>query len=145
MRRVIWIGSVGLFLILFSVWGFHTTDEVNVTTAPVTTGSITREVFATGTMQAVTTVEVGTQISGVVQSLEADYNSIVRQGQIVARLDPSTYEAQLNSANAALAQARADVARLQSASEDTTTKLARAQELFDKQLIAPSDLDDARV
>jgi HlyD family secretion protein len=145
MRRAIWIGSVGLFLVVFSAWGFHTTDEVRVTTAAVTTGSITREVFATGTLQAVTTVEVGSQISGNVQSLEADYNSIVRQGQIIARLDPSTYEAQLSAANAALAQTRADVLRLQSASQDTTTKLARAQELFDQELIAPSDLDDARV
>jgi pyruvate/2-oxoglutarate dehydrogenase complex dihydrolipoamide acyltransferase (E2) component len=68
-------------------------------------------VIAAGTLQAVTTVEVGAQLSGQVQSLAAEYNSRVHAGQVLARLDPSTYEAQLVEARAALGQAQANELR----------------------------------
>lgn len=145
MRRLIWLGPAACALVILAAWAFHTITDVRVTTAAVTTGSITREVLATGTLQAVTNVEIGTQVSGVVQSLEVDYNSIVHAGQIIARLDPSTYEAQLTSANAALEQSRADVVRLQAAVADASTRLTRAETLATQQLIPQSDLDDARV
>ena len=143
--RVAWLGLAAIILTGALLFGFHTTYQVRVTTAAVTTGDITREVFATGTLQAVTTVEVGTQVSGTVKALEADYNSVVRRGQIVARLDPATYEAQLESAKAALGQAQADVLGFETAAQDARTKLARAEALSAEQLIPQSDLDDARV
>ena len=99
-------------------WGARTTTEVQVSTAPVTDGQITRRILATGTVQAVTTVEVGAQVSGVIASLDADYNSVVRAGQIVATLDASAYDAQLREAvaereeaDAGLKRADADVSR----------------------------------
>ena len=58
-------------------------------TARVTRGDIAETVGATGTLQAVTTVQVGTQVSGTIQQLNADFNSLVRKGQVLARLDPS--------------------------------------------------------
>jgi HlyD family secretion protein len=126
-------------------WAFHRKIDVEVTTAPVTMGSIDRRIVATGTLQAVTTVDVGTQVSGVIQSLEADFNSTVRSGQVLARLDSASYEADLRAAQAALAQAKADALRLTTATDDTRRKLERAEQLFSQQLIAQSDLDAARI
>ena len=134
-----------LLLVALMAWTFHHKLDVQVVTAPVTVGTIDRRIVATGTMQAVTTVEVGTQVSGVIQSLSADFNSIVRAGQVLARLDPASYEAELRSAQATLAQAKADAARLSATADDARTKLVRAEQLFTQQLIAQSDLDDARI
>ena len=69
-----------------------------VTTARVTRGDLAEAVGATGTLQAVTTVQVGTQVSGAVQSLHADFNSIVKKGQVLARLDPSLFQTQVQQA-----------------------------------------------
>jgi HlyD family secretion protein len=79
--------------------------DVQVNTAPVTRGDIVDTVGATGTLQAVTTVQVGSQVSGNISWLGADFNSIVKKGQIIARLDPSLFQAQLQQARANLGQA----------------------------------------
>ena len=147
MRGSKWfrIGLVGALLGAMSAWALHTTPEVQLATARVSAGPITRSVLATGTLQAVTTVEVGSQVSGIVESLEADYNSLVHAGQVIARLDPSTYDAQLRQARAALAQAQADVLGFKTAVDDAHAKLARAEALAEEQLIPQSDLDAARI
>jgi len=145
MRYANWLGILGIGLCVAILWQFRWTSAVEVTTAPVTAGSITREIVATGTVQPVTTVSVGTQVSGIVQTLAVDYNSIVHAGDVVARLEPSTYEAQLQSAKAALLQAQSDVIAKQATAEDATTKAQRAEALWSRQLIPQSDFDDARV
>ncbi len=81
--------------------------EVTVNTSPVTRGDIVDTVPSTGTLQAVTTVQVGSQVSGTIQEMHADFNSIVRKGQVIAKLDPSLLDAQLNQSKANLAQTRA--------------------------------------
>lgn len=116
-----------------------------VATAPVTRGDIIDRVGATGTLQAVTTVQVGTQVSGTIQSLYADFNSLVRRGQVLARLDPSLFQTQIEQARANLLRAQADVERLKVALEDARTKLTRARELSARQLLPRSDLDTAEV
>jgi HlyD family secretion protein len=133
-------------------WAFRTTTEVEITTAPVTAGPIVRRVVAAGTLQAETTVEVGTEVSGVVQSIDADYNSLVHAGQVIARLDPASFVAQLRVTEAARAQtqaallrAEADVLEFKTEVEDAQTKLTRAEELAVKQVIPPADLEAARV
>ena len=88
--------------------------EIQVTTAPITRGDIVDTVGATGTLQAVTTVQVGSQVSGNIQWLGADFNTIVKKGQVIARLDPSLFDAQLQQARANLAQARANLTKAQS-------------------------------
>src|SRR5689334_21460484 len=85
--------------------------ELSVNTAPITRGDIIDSVGATGTLQAVTTVQVGSQVSGNISWLGADFNSIVKKGQAIARLDPSLFEAQLQQTRANLAQARAKVTK----------------------------------
>jgi len=126
---------------------YHNRDRAGVTvdTAPVTRGAIVQTVNATGTLEAVQTVAVGTQVSGIVQELYADYNSIVRKGQLLARLDPSTIETQLAQAQAGLDKARADVERLEVNVEDARATLARSEALAAKRLIPEADLETARV
>lgn len=97
-------------------------------------GEISRGVTATGTLQAVTTVQVGSQISGTIKELYADFNTKVRKGQVLAQLDPANYEAQVTSASANLAKAKAD---LDAAQKDE----GRSRELLGRQLIAQADYD----
>ena len=105
--------------------------EVAVNTVPVTRGDIIDSVGATGTVQAVTTVQVGSQVSGNIEWLGADFNSIVKKGQVVARLDPSLFDAQLRQVQANLSQARANLTRANS--ELDRSKVAvdrRAAEIY---------------
>ena len=90
-------------------------------TAAVTRGDIVDTVGATGTLQAVTTVQVGTQVSGIVQELYADFNSLVKKGQVLARLDPSLFQTQIEQARANLIRAQADLERLKVALDDART------------------------
>ena len=124
-------------------WSLRATPEVQVTTAPITVGSVARRIVTTGTIQAVTTVEVGSQVSGTIQALGADYNSTVRAGQVLARIDPATYKADLREAQGALALAQADADRARTTVMDAGTKLARAEVLAQRQLIPRADLDAA--
>src|SRR3979409_2254730 len=80
--------------------------DVQVNTAPITRGDIVDTVGATGTLQAVNTVQVGSQVSGNIQWLGADFNSIVKKGQVIARLDSSLFHAPLQAARAKLTQTR---------------------------------------
>src|SRR5437763_742356 len=127
-------------------------QDVQVQTAPITRGDIVDTVGATGTLQAVTTVQVGSQVSGNIQYLGADFNSIVKKGQVIARLDPSLFDAQLQQARANLLQARANLTKAQSDLErnkvmlvDAQQKHTRAKELAAKGLLPQSDLDAAKV
>jgi HlyD family secretion protein len=119
--------------------------EPTVTTLKISRGPIVDAVGATGTLQAVTTVTVGTQVSGIVQDLYADFNSIVKKGQVVARLDPSILETQVETAKANLTNAQANLERQKVAVADAQSKLARAQELTARQLITKVDLENAEV
>ena len=116
-----------------------------ITTARITRGDIAETVGATGTLQAVTTVQVGTQVSGTIQELNADFNSLVRKGQVLARLDPSLIQSQIEQARANLIRAEADLERLRVALDDSRTKLTRARELSEKKLIAQTELEAAEV
>jgi HlyD family secretion protein len=107
-------------------------------------GDIVETVGATGTLQAVTTVQIGSQVSGTIQSLGADFNSVVKKGQVIARLDPSLFEARLGQARASLVVARANVDRQKATVADMRQKYERAQALFAQQLVPESDLETAR-
>src|SRR2546429_8917849 len=81
--------------------------DVQIVTSPITRGDIVDTVGATGTLQAVTTGQVGSQVSGDISWLGADFNSIGEKGQGIARVDPSLFQAQLEQTKAKMAQARA--------------------------------------
>jgi HlyD family secretion protein len=128
------------------------TQEIQVMTAPASRGDIIDAVGATGTLQAVTTVLVGSQVSGNISWLGADFNSIVKKGQVIARVEPSVFDAQLQQARANLAQTRANLTKARSELErakvqltDAQQKYARAKELASRQLLPQSELDAAKV
>src|SRR5207247_592933 len=104
--------------------------EIQVNTSPITRGDIVDSVGATGTLQAVTTVQVGSQVSGNIQWLGADFNSIVKKGQVIARLDPSLFEAQLQQANANLNQSRANLTKAQSDLDRVRVQLTDAEQKY---------------
>ena len=117
----------------------------SIVTASVTRGPIVNAIAATGTLEAVTTVQVGSQVSGTIQSLGADFNSIVRKGQVIARLDPSLFQTQVDSARANLTSAQADLQRAEVTLGDAQTKATRAHQLAEKQLIPATDVEAADV
>ena len=119
--------------------------EPQVTTLQISRGDIVDTVGATGTLEAVTTVQVGTQVSGTVQELYADFNSIVRKGQVIARLDPSLIQTQIEQQRANVARSQADLERLKVTLADTQQKLRRAEDLAKRQLIPPTELETAQV
>lgn len=121
-------------------------DETpTVTTTVVTRGDIAESVSATGTIEALTRVEVGTQVSGSVKELLADFNGFVQQGQVLARLDPALFASQVEQARAGVIRAQADVERLRVTLADTQAKLERSTQLASKNLIAATDLEAAEV
>ena len=116
-----------------------------VTTVTVARGSIVDTVGATGSLEAVTTVQVGTEVSGTVLQLYADFNSIVRRGDVIARLDPSLFETQTAQLRANLLRAEADLERLHVSIDDAKVKLARAEDLAAQNLIPSTELEAAQV
>src|SRR2546426_10418525 len=96
--------------------------EVQVNTAPITRGEIIDTVGATGTLQAVTTVQGGSQVSGNISWLGADFNSIVKKGQVIAKLEPSLFDAQVQQAKASLFRSQADGERNKVALTDAQQK-----------------------
>jgi len=112
-------------------------------TEKLTRGDITFAVTATGNVNAVTTVLVGTQVSGTVRDIFADFNSRVKKGQLIAQIDPALFEAQVDQQRAALVTAKANLAKAEISVVDTKRTLERNRTLFSKNLIAQSDLDTA--
>jgi HlyD family secretion protein len=118
-------------------------DTPSYRTEPVTLGDIQQTVTATGTVNAVTTVQVGTQVSGTIKTLYVDFNSRVKKGQLIAQIDPSTFESQVQQAKANLLSAEANLEKAQTALANDKKTFERNKELLAKKLIAQSDLDTA--
>jgi HlyD family secretion protein len=127
---------VGLLILLFVVRQCRRNSDVSYQTAPVTRGPITQLVTATGTLNPVVNVQVGSQVSGNIQKLFADFNSKVKAGDVVAQIDPVLFQATVT-------QAEGDLASAQAALELAKLNAARTQELVKKQNSAQADLDQA--
>ncbi|WP_299081627.1 efflux RND transporter periplasmic adaptor subunit [uncultured Fretibacterium sp.] len=132
--------------IAWGVWYVYFRDggaEYVYRTQPVTRGSISATVSATGSVNPVEMVDVGTQVSGTLKEIYVDYNSRVTKGQLVATLDTDMLQSRVDEAKAslALAQARVTSARASAADADRTFK--RNKELWSRNLIARSELDAA--
>lgn len=119
-------------------------DRVQVQTADVTSGPITRRVLVSGTLEPARIVEVGSQVSGTIASLPVDFNSRIKAGEVIARLDPASFQTRLAEAEAGLAKAEAERARRQAALDDARMKLEDAQVLAGDQQLARAELDLAR-
>ena len=110
----------------FYFWGSDASTPQYMT-ARVERGNLRNTVTATGALQAVTTVQVGSQASGTIAALYADFNSVVKKGQVIAQLDPSTAKAQVDQARANLQQARASLANAQAAVVNSRAGVSDAQ------------------
>ncbi len=124
--------------------------EPKVSTVQISRGDITEVVTATGTLDAVTAVLVGSQVGGIIQELgdngvTVDFNSFVKKGQVLLKINPDAINTQIESANATLVQRRADLESRKVSVEDAKVKANRVEELFKKNLSTQADLDTARV
>lgn len=127
-------------------WGHRAGNDADggYRTETVQRGDVRVAISATGTLSAITTVTVGSQISGQVTDVRVDFNSPVKKGDILATIDPSTYQAQLEQGNAQVASARAQLAQAQASLRNAALDFERKQQLASQKLIARSDLDLAR-
>lgn len=112
-------------------------------TEKISKGDIVQSITASGTVNAVTTVLVGTQVSGTIKNISVDFNSVVKKGQLIAQIDPAIFEAQVAQAKANVLSAKANVEKAMVALEDSKRTLNRQKELFAKNLISRSDVDAA--
>src|SRR5438132_1084459 len=138
MRRFfpLLVAVIGLFVLLFAVHQCQQRGTANYQTTAVSRGAITQAVTATGTLNPVVNVQVGSQVSGNVAKLFADFNSQVKAGQVVAQIDPALFQATVT-------QAEGDLASAQAALELAKVNATRTQELFAKKNSSQADLDQA--
>jgi HlyD family secretion protein len=133
-RLVVVVILVAVGLLAAMRWGRN--DGTAYYTSPVETGNIKQVVEATGTINAVITVQVGSQVSGVISELHADFNSQVKKGDIIAQIDPSLFQGALAQANADLQNAEANVA----VAAANTTKARASQVQMKADLVRNVDL-----
>ncbi len=137
---------VGAILLATLHWRGRSDGTVRYETREVLRGSLSVTVSATGNLEPTTEVEVGSELSGTVRSVEADYNDRVRKGQVLARLDTSKLEAELRESQAALQAVQAQLADAQATLKETESELARKKRLWamtDGQAVSRQDLDAA--
>lgn len=139
--KKIYIGAVVVAvaaIAAFTLLGGEKTAAVTYETAEVTKSDVTTNVTATGTIEPVTSVSVGTQVSGIVSKLYVDYNSEVKKGQVIAELDKTNLLSELTSAKANLASQQSNLAYQKS-------NYNRLKTLYDKGLISANDFEQARL
>jgi len=147
-RLVTWL--VALVLVAGSVGGYlwyrkgHQQVEPKFKTVKAERGKISAKVTATGTLSARVTVQVGSQVSGRLNEINVDFNSTVKKGQIIARLDPRLFEAALAKTKATYAQASGQLAKAQVNAKQAQRALDRAKKLKEDGLLGQADLDLAQ-
>lgn len=149
MRRLRYLIAAAIVLAaaagVYRLWTRgHAEPENGYITDAVTRGPVTATVTATGTVNPVTTVQVGTYVSGPIIAIDVDFNSPVRKGQRVAKIDPAPFQVKVQSAEANLANARAQVVKSRADLALKKLTLERTGELRQRDLIAQNDLDTAR-
>ncbi len=149
MSKTKWIiGGALLFAGLgtggYVYWNGEQKSPVKYKTAKIERGTITQAVTATGTINPVITVQVGSQVSGIIKALYADFNSVVTAGQVVAQLDPAPFRTVVTQMEASLQNALGNVARARADLALQKLNFDRAKVLFQQQLNAQQDVDNAR-
>ena len=128
------IAALAVWLLL----GGKKEEKITFDTAAVAPANIMNSITATGTIEPVTSVTVGTQVSGIVSKLFVDYNSVVKKGQVIAELDKTNLMSQLNTAKTQLATAQSQL-------NYQTANYKRYKTLFEKGLVAADDFDNAKL
>jgi len=144
MRRLalgLVLAALGVFGYLVLGWTRRSAGDPEYVTAPADRGPITPSVAATGTVNPVTTVQVGTYVSGPIQAIYADFNTPVRRGQLLARIDPRPFQVKVDDATAALANARAQLDKDRADAALRAVTLERTRSLRGGGIVSASDLD----
>jgi len=150
MKKPLWIvlglvvlagGAIGIWQ-----WRKHAAAAAapRYDTVAIDRGPIIAKVTATGTLSALVTVQVGTQVSGRIKEILVDFNSPVKKGQVIARIEPALFAAALESARANYLAGQGTVAKLEAQAENARLQYERAEALFERKAIAQADLDTAR-
>ena len=135
------VRKIALIAVLLAACGRK--QAAGYRTDAVTRGPVSEVVNATGDVSAIVTVNVGSQVSGIIDKLYVDFNSPVKKGQPLATLDPRLFQAQLEKADATLASAKANVEKAEAAYADSKRIAARQQELRRTNLVSQAELDTA--
>ena len=138
-KTKIWIWIIIIVAIVIGVFFFlnlNKKNTVNYKTIKIDRGDIISMISATGTVEAITSVNVGSQVSGILKNVYVDYNSMVKKGQVIAQIDPVSFKAKLDQADASLTKAKISVA-------DAKRTLDRDIELLSQNFIAQSEKDAA--
>lgn len=138
--KVLFIAAIVVGLAVW--WGVsaYSSDDVGLPplhTETVDRGDVSQRVVAFGTIQPVQKVEVGSQVSGIIDEIYVDFNSMVQRGDVIAQIDPSTFEAEVSSARAELESAEAGF-------ELAEMQYNRMQELREREFVSPSDVEESR-
>ena len=140
-NKKLWMAIGAVAIIIIFVWkcsGGKKEQEVSFETAKVEYQDIHTSITATGTIEPVTSVTVGTQVSGIVSKLYVDYNTVVKKGQVIAELDKTNLTSELNRAKAELTSAQSTLTYEQA-------NFKRYQTLFDKGLVSANDYESAKL
>lgn len=145
MKKYITIGIPCLIaIIVASIYSLGSKGAIQYNTAKVDKGAISKYVTATGTINPVRTVLIGSQVTGLISQLFADYNSVVKVGQVLAQIDPIPFEHQIKKAEAALATAEASLEKARVNSINNRKNYLRSKKLFAKKVISINELDAVR-
>lgn len=137
----VWLVVAVVIIVAIVAWalsGSKKEEQISFETAAVAPANIMNSITATGTIEPVTSVTVGTQVSGIVSKLYVDYNSVVKKEQVIAELDKTNLMSQLNSAKTQLATAQSQL-------NYQTTNFNRYKTLYQKGLVAADDFDSAKL
>ena len=140
-NKKLWMGVGAVVIVALVIWmcsGGKKEETVEFETAKAERQDIHTTITATGTIEPVTSVTVGTQVSGIVSRLYVDYNSVVKKGQVIAELDKTNLMSELN-------RAKADQTSAESTLAYETANFKRYQTLFDKGLVSANDYESAKL
>lgn len=145
MRKYIIIGIPCLIAaIVVPIYFFGAGETIHYNTVKIDKGDINKYVTATGTINPVRTVLIGSQVSGLISKIYVDFNSTVKAGQILAQIDPVPFEHQVKKADAALATAVATLEKAKVSTQNNYRNYRRSKKLYDKKIISINDLDEVR-
>lgn len=145
-KRWPWVGAAVLAVVALvglRLRGGGNSSELRFETAAVDRGRVVAKVTATGTLSATVTVQVGSQVSGRIQQILVDFNSPVKKGQLIAKIDPQLFEAALEESRANTGAARGELTSAQVQAEEAARQLERTKTLAERKLIAQAELDTA--
>jgi HlyD family secretion protein len=148
MKKRTVLVAAGLLAAALGLWAWKgrgpARQESKIETARVERGRLVARVTATGTLSAIVTVQVGSQVSGRIAELSADFNSTVKKGQRIAKIDPQLFQAAVDQASANLLAAQGNLAKAKAQAVDAQRQAERARQLAEKKLVAQADTDTAQ-